>query len=134
LGLFAAHTTGRIIIIAALAAGFSEAFSMGAVAYTSASADKNRLSEKTPILFDAVVVGVAALIGAVIPIIPLLFLSETPAIIAAIIIGAIVLYSFGISKAKTVGGSAWRSGVQILLIGLISAFAGFLIGWILGVA
>lgn len=137
LGLFAAHATGRIIIIAGLAAGFSEAFSMGAVAYTSASADKNRLAEataKTSILFDAIVVGIAALVGAVLPIIPLLFLPETPGIVGAIIVGADVLFGFGISKAKTVGGSPWRSGMQILLIGLVSAFAGFLIGWILGVA
>ena len=134
LGLFAAHTSGRIIVIAALAAGFSEAVSMGAVAYTSATADRNRIGEKTALLFDAVVVGVAALIGAILPVFPFFFLPEKPAIVTAIIIGAAVLFGFGISKAKTVGGSPWRSGLQILLIGLVSAFAGFLIGWILGVA
>jgi VIT1/CCC1 family predicted Fe2+/Mn2+ transporter len=140
LGLFAAHSNARIIIIAALAAGFSEAFSMGAVAYTSATADKNRLEAerstggKGALLFDAIVVGVASLIGAVLPILPLIFLPETPGIIAAISIGAVVLFSFGISRAKTVGGNPWRSGLQILLIGLVSAFAGFLVGWILGVA
>jgi VIT1/CCC1 family predicted Fe2+/Mn2+ transporter len=133
LGLFAAHSSGRIIIIAALAAGFSEAVSMGAVAYTSASADETR--QKAGLLFDSVVVGITALIGAILPIIPFFFLSgnSVAAVIIAIIISACVLFGFGISKAKVVGGNPWRSGLQILLIGLVSAFAGFLIGWLLGV-
>src|SRR5581483_1017734 len=40
LGLVAAQTDTRVIIIAGLAAGFSEAISMGAVAYTSSLADR----------------------------------------------------------------------------------------------
>jgi VIT1/CCC1 family predicted Fe2+/Mn2+ transporter len=72
LGLFSAGATARVIIVAGLAGGLSEAVSMGAVAYTSASADANRLRTEKPIqrFASAVVVGISALVCAVIPIAP----------------------------------------------------------------
>jgi predicted membrane protein (TIGR00267 family) len=142
LGLFAAGTGARIIIIAALAAGLSEAVSMGAVAYTSGLADKNRLAiivergvsagrARTRLIVSSFIVGISALVGALLPIIPFFFLAENTSIYLALIISAGVLFGFGVWKAKSVGGSAWKSGLQILTIGLVSAFAGFLIGFLL---
>lgn len=136
LGLFAAHGSSRVIIVAGLAAGFSEAVSMGAVAYTSASADATRLATEKNSAFEvsAVVVGLSALVCAVIPIVPFLFVPTVPlgtAVIGAIIFSMIILFAFGVSRARLFGGSQWRSGLQILFIGTVSAFAGFLIGLVL---
>jgi len=38
----------------------------------------------------------------------------------------------GLKGAKVTTGSVWRSGVQMLVIGLMAGFAGFLIGHFLG--
>jgi VIT1/CCC1 family predicted Fe2+/Mn2+ transporter len=134
LGLFSAGATARVIIVAGLAGGLSEAVSMGAVAYTSASADANRLRTEKPIqrFASAVVVGISALVCAVIPIAP--FVLGAPAlgsIIFALVASAAILFGFGVARAERFGGSIWKSGLQILLIGFLSAAAGFLIGVIL---
>jgi VIT1/CCC1 family predicted Fe2+/Mn2+ transporter len=136
LGLFAAHASSRVIVVAGLAAGFSEAVSMGAVAYTSASADANRLAntKDSSLVMSAVVVGFSALVCAFLPILPFLFvpvMSLAAAVIGAIILSMIILFAFGVARARMIGGSQWRSGLQILLIGIVSAFAGFLIGLVL---
>jgi VIT1/CCC1 family predicted Fe2+/Mn2+ transporter len=139
LGLYAANANGRVILIAGLAAAVSEAVSMGAVAYTSASADKNRLErpdgKQSDLIFSGIVVGITALIGAIIPLLPFILLSTngttTAGISIAIALSAIVLFVLGISKARSVGGVWWRSGLLILFIGMISAFAGFLVGLVL---
>jgi VIT1/CCC1 family predicted Fe2+/Mn2+ transporter len=133
LGLFAAGATTHIIIIAGLAAGFSESVSMGAVAYTSASVDTHRLKTESlsQFAFDALVVGLSALVCSLIPLIPFAFLSTTASVVTGIILSSIILFAFGVFRARSVGGSLWKSGFQILVIGLVSAFAGFLIGLVL---
>ena len=131
LGLFAAHSTTRIIIIAGLVAGVSEAVSMGAVSYTSNQADKMRIkttSEKK-MIFSAFVVCLSAFIGALIPVLPfLLFSSQILNIVLAIILSGITLFCFGAAQAQMVNSSSWKTGIKIVFIGLISAFTGFIIG------
>lgn len=135
LGLFAAGALTHIIIVAGLAASFSEAVSMGAVAYTSATADKHRLKTETTsqFSFDALVVGLSALIFSFIPLLPFLFFSQEISVIVAIILSSLVLFTFGVYRARSFGGMVMKSGFQILVIGLLSAFAGFLIGLVLKV-
>jgi VIT1/CCC1 family predicted Fe2+/Mn2+ transporter len=191
LGLFAAHATNRIILVAGLAAGFSEAISMGAVAYTSSLADRDfylsvRAKEAKEIddnpekmkqyltdmyrrkAFDekniptmvadvtsskehwldtimnddlqiqqvttkgltasSTVVAISALIGSIIPLLPFLAFTLTPAMLVAVIVGACILFAVGAYKAISLVGVWWKSGLQMLLIGMVAAFAGFLIG------
>ncbi len=130
LGLYAAHTSSHIILIAGLAAGFSESVSMGSVEYTSELADKNR-DKKESLLYRSIIVGFSALLGSVMPIFPFFFLDSRTSIYISIIICTVILFGLGISKARTIGGNIWKSGLQIVLIGLVSAFAGFLIGYLL---
>ncbi len=134
LGLFTAHTSTRVILIAAIAAGFSEAISMGAVAFTSARADKEIVQKKTSVLvFDSIVVAVSALLGSLIPIIPFLILPEGYAVIGAIVLGGLVLFALGFLGSDGRTTKKTRGGFEILLIGLLSAFAGFGIGLLLKV-
>jgi vacuolar iron transporter family protein len=202
LGVAAATAQLRIIIVAGLAATFSESIAMGGVAYTSALAERDyylaqlakerREVEELPdveteevreifrekglhgeileqvvkeitsdkdvwvdvmmrdelhltpvseqgILRRALVVGFAALIGSLFPLLPFLLVplfgvSVTAATIVSVPFCAAVLFAVGAYKAITLVGD-WRiSGLQMLLIGMVSAAAGYLIGRLLHVS
>lgn len=75
----------------------------------------------------------ATIFGSAIPVIPFLFLRSVPAgAIAAVIISGITLFAIGYYEAKTTIGSLWRSGLQMLIIGLTAGLAGYLIGHFIG--
>ncbi|KKU92196.1 MAG: hypothetical protein UY21_C0004G0031 [Microgenomates group bacterium GW2011_GWA1_48_10] len=197
LGITAASGNSQIIIAASLAAAFAEAISMGAVAYTSASAEKDHYEkefkkeseavEKFPeqeredvrqiymakgftgklldevvvkitsnkqvwvetmadeqlglkpisslsLLKRTVIVGLAAIIGALIPIIPYFFLLQDPATKLTLLLSAASLFALGFYEAKTYVGVPWKRGFQMLLIGMGAALVGFLVGKIFGVS
>ena len=87
----------------------------------------------------AAVTGFSTLIGSLIPLIPFLFvpmfgLSVTTATIMAVPLCAAVLFGVGAYKALTLVGD-WRiSGLQMLVIGMVSAAAGYGIGRLLHVS
>src|SRR6202011_5617697 len=87
----------------------------------------------------AVVTGFATLVGSVIPLIPFLFvplfgISVTAATIMAVPLCALVLFAVGAYKALTLVGD-WRlSGLQMTIIGMVSAAAGYGIGRLLHVS
>ena len=75
----------------------------------------------------AVVVTIATLIGHVIPLVPFALLARLPALVTAFVLSALVLFAVGAYSALTLVGSWRRSGVQMLLIGLGAALAGYAI-------
>lgn len=202
LGVAVATAQLRIIIVAALAATFSESIAMGGVAYTSALADRDyyraqlakerREIEEVPevereevreifrnkglhgellervvdqITADketwievmmrdelhlaplsdrghvrrALVTGFSTLIGSLIPLtpfllVPLFGISITVATILALPLCAAVLFGVGAYKAITLVGD-WRiSGLEMTIIGMVSAAAGYGIGRLLHVS
>ena len=135
LGLFTAHATSRVILVAGLAAGFSEAISMGAVAFTSARADREVVRQKTTgaLVFSSFIVTAAALVGSFIPLLPFMFFSTKTSVAVAIVLAATILFTLGLINARNMGNNKVQGGTEMLLIGLISAFAGFAIGWVLKV-
>lgn len=76
---------------------------------------------------SALLVGVAAIVGSVIPLLPFLLTGKNilGGIIASLILSAITLFAIGWWKAKFTVGRPGRSGLQMLLIGIASALAGF---------
>jgi VIT1/CCC1 family predicted Fe2+/Mn2+ transporter len=201
LGVAAATSRASIIIVAGLAATFSESIAMAGVAYTSALADRDyylaqlerekREIKEVPdiereevrqifrlkgikgetlerVVHDvtsdeavwldvmmrdelhlapasskglvrrALVTGVSTLVGSIIPLIPFFFvvwfgLSITAAAWIAVPLAAVVLFGVGAYKAITLVGD-WRiSGLEMLLIGMASAVAGYVIGRLLHV-
>jgi VIT1/CCC1 family predicted Fe2+/Mn2+ transporter len=80
------------------------------------------------ILRTSVVITIATLIGHMIPLVPFLFLPETPALISAIVLSGLVLFGVGWYSAVTLVGD-WRwSGLKFVIIGLGAAAIGYFVG------
>ncbi|MDQ6883078.1 MAG: VIT1/CCC1 transporter family protein [Candidatus Dormibacteraeota bacterium] len=202
LGVAAATAQLKVIVVAALAATFSESIAMAGVAYTSALADRDyylaeeakerREIEEVPevereeirqifrekglkgdllervvteitsdkkiwvdvmmrdelhlspvakegLAARALITGLATLIGSLVPLtpfllVPLFGVSVTVATLLAVPLCAAVLFGVGAYKAFTLVGD-WRvSGLEMLVIGMASAGAGYLVGRILHVS
>jgi vacuolar iron transporter family protein len=191
LGIAAATSDPRLVLVAGLAATFAESVSMGAVAYTSTLADadfyeseRNREyrhikevphlerqevaniyaekgfqgellerivdtitanqdiwvavmmaeehqltpTDRSQALRAAIIVGAAAVVGSLIPLVPFIFLPVGMSMIVSIVITALVLFGVGAYKARITVGRPWKSGLEMACIGTVSALAGYLIG------
>lgn len=194
LGVAAATSDPRIVVVAGLAATFAESVSMGAVAFTSTLADadyydsererelrhieqaphlereevrqiyagkgfKGELLERivntitaNPDVWVAVmmseehqlapvdrsrawkaalVVGFSAIIGSLIPLAPFAFLPVGLSMWASVIVTALVLFGVGVYKARVTVGNPGRSGLEMAVIGTLSALVGFAVGALL---
>jgi predicted membrane protein (TIGR00267 family) len=80
------------------------------------------------------VTGISTFIGSLIPLVPFFFLPVVPAAFVAVPLAAVVLFGVGFYKAKTLVGNPYISGLEMLIIGMLSALAGYLIGRILHVS
>jgi VIT1/CCC1 family predicted Fe2+/Mn2+ transporter len=80
------------------------------------------------------VVFLSTVFGSAIPLLPFLIFTHNLlyGAIGAVIISAIVLFVIGYYEAKATVGSLWRSGLQLLIIGVGAGFAGYLIGHFIG--
>ena len=83
--------------------------------------------EKTQAQKSAVLVGVAAILGSLVPLIPFLVIGRDIlfGIAVSLVVSTITLFLIGWWKAKTTVGRPGRSGTQMAIIGIASAIAGF---------
>jgi len=86
--------------------------------------------EKSKAFNSALLVGFSALIGSLIPMFPFFFLNVTLSIWIAVIIAALTLFVVGVYKARVTVGKPFRSGMEMAIIGTLSALAGYVVGWI----
>ncbi len=196
LGVAAATSDARIVLVAGLAATFSESVSMGAVAYTShlaevdfyeserereyrhiaqvpklereeirqiyrekgfqgdllerivntittdpdvwvavMLAEEHQLApvDRSQALKNALIVGLSAIIGSLIPLLPFFIFPVGASMLAAVVITALVLFGVGVYKAKKTVGKPGKSGLEMALIGTLSALAGYIVGVLLKV-
>ena len=82
---------------------------------------------------SGLVVGIAAVIGSFIPLLPFFFLgllniSINQAILVSLAISAVALFIVGAYKAKATVGDWKKSGLEIAVIGIVSALVGYVIG------
>jgi VIT1/CCC1 family predicted Fe2+/Mn2+ transporter len=94
--------------------------------------------EESGALRSALIVGVAAIVGSVIPLapfalVPLGILSRLAAIFISLGVSALALFVVGAYKARITVGKPGRSGLQMVVIGIVSALAGYAIGSLFGV-
>jgi len=80
------------------------------------------------ILRTAVVIGIATLIGHLIPLAPFMVLPRAPAVVVAIVLSAVALFAVGAYTAVSLVGDWRRSGLKFLAIGLGAAAIGFFVG------
>ena len=191
LGVAAATSDPRIVLVAGLAATFAESVSMGAVAYTSTLADADfyeserareyRHIEQAPHLereeiqgiyrkkgfsgellqriVDTItanpdiwvavmmaeehrltpvdrrtaaraawVVGVSAIIGSLIPLAPFALLPVETSMWVSVLVTALVLFGVGVLKARMTVGRPTKSGLEMAVIGTLSAMVGYGVG------
>ena len=76
----------------------------------------------------ALVVGLSAIIGSLVPLAPFMFLSVDTSMLVSIVITALVLFGVGAYKAQKTVGHPGKSGLEMALIGTISALAGYAVG------
>ena len=88
---------------------------------------------------SAVLVGVAAIVGSLIPLLPFLAYAGgatwdeiLTAIFASLVVSGVTLFVIGWYKGKATIGRPLRSGTQMLIIGIASALAGFGIAALVG--
>ena len=195
LGVAAATSDARIVIISGMAGTFAESISMAAVAYTSSKAARDYYyseleREKAemehmpqeerkeirqiyrakgfqgPLLakvvntitsnhkvwlqtmmaeelrmfpddyehpgLDAVVVGFSSFVGSLIPLFAFFFMPVRSAMWISLAVCAITLFITGAAKAKLTIGDWKRAGIEMMLIGMLAALAGYGIGSWLG--
>jgi VIT1/CCC1 family predicted Fe2+/Mn2+ transporter len=72
--------------------------------------------------------------GAIIPLLPYIFLHGVPAIIASLSLGALALFLTGAAITLLTGKSVWVSGLRQVLIGLAAAALVFGVGNLIGVS
>lgn len=76
----------------------------------------------------ALVVGLSTIVGSFIPILPFFFLPIYMAIYVALIVSAFTLFLVGAIKANLTIGHWGRSGLEMAIIGIVSALVGYGVG------
>ena len=77
---------------------------------------------------SALVVGFSAVIGSIIPLAPFVFLPVAHSMWVAVVVTALVLFGVGVYKARTMVGNPVKSGLEMALIGTLSALVGYAVG------
>lgn len=86
--------------------------------------------EKSNAINSAIIVGLSALVGSLIPLFPFFIWSVAPSIWISIVVAALTLFVVGVYKARVTVGRPLRSGLQMAVIGTVSALAGYVVGLI----
>lgn len=88
--------------------------------------------EDSNALRAAIVVGFSAFAGSLIPLVPFLLLPLMVAVPLSLALSALALFAVGAYKARITVGRPLKSGLQMAVIGIVSALAGYLIGALFG--
>jgi len=79
----------------------------------------------------ALIVGFSAIIGSLIPLAPFAFLPVGLSMWVSVAITALVLFGVGVFKARITVGHPGKSGLEMAVIGTLSALVGYLVGVLL---
>ncbi|MBS3061592.1 MAG: VIT1/CCC1 transporter family protein [Candidatus Diapherotrites archaeon] len=82
------------------------------------------------------IVGLSAIVGSFVPLVPFFLvpsISIAQAMMLSLGLAGLALFIMGAVKGKLTAQDMWKSGLEILVVGLLAAFAGFLVGAYFGV-
>lgn len=96
-------------------------------------AEEHQLSpvDRKTALRAAWVVGLSAIVGSLVPIAPFMLLPVSTSMWISVLFTALVLFGIGAYKARVTVGTPTRSGIEMTIIGIVSAMAGYLVGVLL---
>ena len=83
--------------------------------------------ESKDVINTSIIITIATFIGHMNPIMPFFFVHGTPALVTSIVVSAVALFAVGAYQALTLVGSWWKSGLRLVVIGLVAALIGFAI-------
>lgn len=140
-GMAQALAPNTLILLAGVATMFAQAISMFAGNYLSIKSEKEYFEvkrkereygkayskHKNPII-SSLVMGLAVIIGAAIPLSAFIFFESRQGIIPAVLITLVGLFVLGAVKTKYTLRNWFRSGVEVLVVGCIAALVGYGIG------
>jgi len=129
----------ELVALAGTAAAVAEAISMAGVLYTATRAeldldaieiplDAHRGATRLGPAGAALVTGLAALAGGLLPLIPFVVLALWPAVVTALGLSIVVLFLLGTATASITRRSWWREGLRLVIIAGSAAVAAALIG------
>lgn len=137
----AAGTDSRyIVVLSALVVIVVESLSMTAGAYLSnksqmevdlAEGKRGFLSDKHLVrqpVIESLVMGVSYILGGFISVLPFFFMEPFDAILPAVIISVLALFSVGFIKGRVARLNPIKSGLEMSLVSLSAAGLGFLVG------
>src|SRR3990170_3169904 len=75
---------------------------------------------------SAVIVGLSAIVGSLIPLAPFILLPVGVSMLVSVAVAALALFAVGAYKARVTVGHVGRSGLEMALIGSMSALAGYI--------
>lgn len=84
--------------------------------------------EKNHPISAAFIVGFSALFGSLVPLLPFVFLTVQVGTWVSLVVSAITLFIVGALKAKLTIGNWGKSGLEMAIIGIVSALAGYVVG------
>ena len=84
--------------------------------------------EKYGAVRSALIVGIAAMVGSMIPLLPFFLMPLTMAMWTSILVAGLTLFLTGVYKARLTVGHWARSGIELAIIGIVSALVGYAIG------
>ena len=122
-----------IVVLAGLVVIAVEAISMGAGEFLSERAVHQLEPHKhhdSPAK-GGVLMFVSYIGAGLIPVLPYLLFSLTPAIFMSLGLALISLFLLGYVKGKLIGVASWRSGAEILVVGGLATAIGVVVGLLL---
>src|SRR3989344_5635256 len=77
---------------------------------------------------SAFVVGISAVIGSLIPVLPFFFFDVKTGMVVGLLFSVLTLFAVGGVKAKVTIGDWKKSGVEMAVIGTVAALVGYVVG------
>ena len=82
---------------------------------------------------SAMVVGISAVVGSLVPVLPFFILPVKLGMVFALALSVLMLFFVGAVKARVTIGDWKKSGFEMAVVGTLAALGGYLIGSLLGV-
>jgi VIT1/CCC1 family predicted Fe2+/Mn2+ transporter len=88
-------------------------------------------ADGSDVIVGSLVMGLAFLIGAAVPILPYAVLGGRAALVVSIVLTLAVLSALGLGKARLARINPWKSAFEVVAVGTIAALIGYLLGTLL---